>query len=84
MIANLVLLALPFVIGYLATTIWYRRFKQYAAFPQLKPSLLWGHMRAIHEFTLRAPPKMHFGRSNQSRIQPVAQGGRLTVNLISV
>ncbi|KAH6611701.1 cytochrome P450 [Chaetomium sp. MPI-SDFR-AT-0129] len=60
MIANLVLLALPLVIGYLATTIWHRRFKQYAAFPQLKPSLLWGHMKAIHEFTLRERPKIHF------------------------
>ncbi|KAK4031724.1 putative sterigmatocystin biosynthesis P450 monooxygenase stcS [Parachaetomium inaequale] len=59
MIANLVLLALPLVITYLAATIWHRRFKQFANFPQPKPSLLWGHLRTIHEYTLKGPPQIH-------------------------
>jgi hypothetical protein len=62
MIASLVLLALPLVITYLAATIWHSRFKQFANFPQLKPSLLWGHLRTIHEYTLKGRPQLHHGR----------------------
>ncbi|KAL2169224.1 hypothetical protein VTG60DRAFT_6304 [Thermothelomyces hinnuleus] len=59
MVANLVLLALPLLATYLAATLWHRRFRQWANFPQLKPSLLWGHLQVIHEYTLRAKPKVH-------------------------
>ncbi|KAK4120994.1 cytochrome P450 [Parathielavia appendiculata] len=59
MIANLVLLALPLVATYLLTTLWHRRFRQFANFPQLKPSFLWGHLKVIHEYTLRGPPRIH-------------------------
>ncbi|KAL2175877.1 cytochrome P450 [Thermothelomyces heterothallicus CBS 202.75] len=58
MVANLVLLALPLLATYLAATLWHRRFRQWANFPQLKPSLLWGHLQVIHEYTLRAKPRM--------------------------
>ncbi|KAH6847013.1 cytochrome P450 [Chaetomium sp. MPI-CAGE-AT-0009] len=59
MIANLVLLALPLVVTYLAAAAWHRRFRQFANFPQLKPSFLWGHLKAIHEYTLKGPPGIH-------------------------
>ncbi|KAK4153663.1 putative sterigmatocystin biosynthesis P450 monooxygenase stcS [Chaetomidium leptoderma] len=59
MIANLVLLALPLVATYLFATLWHRRFKQFADFPQFKPSLLWGHLQTIHQYTLKAAPKLH-------------------------
>ncbi|SPQ25003.1 86680960-792a-4d7c-9e80-739f16b7838d [Thermothielavioides terrestris] len=60
MIATVVLLALPLVATYLFATIWHRRFRQYAGIPQLKPSFLWGHLRAIHELTtLQSRPGLH-------------------------
>jgi hypothetical protein len=61
MVANLVLLALPLVAAYLFTAIWHRRFKQFANFPQFKPSFFWGHLQTIHEFTLKGPPEGHHG-----------------------
>ncbi|KAH6623878.1 cytochrome P450 [Chaetomium tenue] len=60
MITNILLLALPLVVAYLAATVWHRRFKQFANFPQLKPSLLWGHLKLIHEYTLKGPPDVHY------------------------
>ncbi len=59
--ADLLLLALPLVAAYLFTTIWQRRFQQFAKFPQFKPSFFWGHLQIIHEFTQRGPPKGHHG-----------------------
>jgi hypothetical protein len=61
MIGNLVLLALPLVATYLVVTIWHRRFRQFANFPQPKPSFLWGNLQTVHEYTLRGPPKLHHG-----------------------
>ncbi|WQF82416.1 Putative cytochrome P450 [Colletotrichum destructivum] len=47
---SIALLALPALILYLYSALKYRRFKQYAHFPQLKPSLAWGHLKAIDDF----------------------------------
>lgn len=49
-ILSIALLALPALILYLYSALNYRRFKQYAHFPQLKPSLAWGHLKAIDDF----------------------------------
>ncbi|KAK4239550.1 hypothetical protein C8A03DRAFT_42869 [Achaetomium macrosporum] len=59
MIANILLLALPLALAYFFSALWHRRFKQFADFPQLPPSLLWGHLKALHEFTLKALPGLH-------------------------
>ncbi|GAB1313761.1 hypothetical protein MFIFM68171_03971 [Madurella fahalii] len=59
MIERLVLLALPLVATYLLATIWHRRFRQFGHFPQLKPSLFWGHLQAIHEIMTRSAPGLH-------------------------
>ncbi|KAK3291807.1 cytochrome P450 [Chaetomium fimeti] len=59
MIANLVLLALPLVVTYLVAATWHRRFKQFANFPQFKTSFIWGHLKTIHEYTLKGPPGIH-------------------------
>ncbi|KAL2019162.1 hypothetical protein VTK56DRAFT_10034 [Thermocarpiscus australiensis] len=59
MIANVILLALPLVAAYLFTTLWHQRFKKFANFPQLKPSLIWGHMQLLHELMKRSPPGCH-------------------------
>ncbi|KAK4171682.1 putative cytochrome P450 E-class, group I [Triangularia setosa] len=50
---HLVLWALLPAVVYLLTVAWHRRFKQYTNFPQLKPSFIWGHMKTIHEFTVK-------------------------------
>ena len=35
---------------WLYTRVRYRRFEQYAHLPQLPPSLLWGHLKAVNEY----------------------------------
>ncbi|KAF6789409.1 cytochrome P450 52A11 [Colletotrichum sojae] len=47
------LLALPALLFYLYSAIHYRRLKQFAHFPQLKPSFVWGHMRMLTEYQRR-------------------------------
>lgn len=59
MISNIILLALPLVATYLLTAIWHRRFRQFAHFPQPKPSLLWGHLQAMHAAMKRNAPGLH-------------------------
>lgn len=74
MASHLVLWALLPVGVYLLATVWHRRFKQYAHFPQLKPSFIWGHMKTIHEFTVKNNdlPDLHIGELlSRSCITPV-------------
>lgn len=44
------LLALPAFMFYLFSAIHYRRLKQFAHFPQMKPSFVWGHMKLLNEY----------------------------------
>lgn len=37
--------------------LYYWRFKQYEAWPQLKPSLFWGHLKLLQEFMNQGDPK---------------------------
>ncbi|RJE25349.1 Cytochrome p450 [Aspergillus sclerotialis] len=46
----LVVAAIPAIAIYLYQKLYYLRFQQYAAWPQLQPSLLWGHLKAMNEF----------------------------------
>ncbi|KAL2262650.1 hypothetical protein VTK26DRAFT_575 [Humicola hyalothermophila] len=59
MFAKIVVVVLPLVATYLVTAIWHKRLKQFAHFPQLKPSLIWGHLKALHELRLRGRPDGH-------------------------
>ena len=61
MLEQLFLAALPLLAAYLFAKFRDMRFKQYANYPQVKPSLVWGHMKALHEFTLRGKLDRHFG-----------------------
>lgn len=62
MLYRMLLLALiPVLAIYLYERIRHLRFRQNAAWPQLKPSLLWGHMKALHEFIVHGEPKRHIG-----------------------
>lgn len=58
----LFLLLIPLLAVYIYTKLKYVRFKQYSEFPQLKPSLVWGHMRALYEVMKRGPLDRHFGQ----------------------
>ena len=57
----LLLALLPLLVFYLYERIRHLRFRQHAVWPQLKPSLLWGHMKALHEFMIHGEPKRHIG-----------------------
>ncbi|KAB5531389.1 cytochrome P450 [Coniochaeta sp. 2T2.1] len=57
---SLLVAAAILLVAYLLKEAHYRRFKQYAVLPQLKPSFVWGHMKAIHETGLRGRPSQHF------------------------
>ncbi|KAH8901259.1 cytochrome P450 [Thozetella sp. PMI_491] len=59
MLAPLVAVACALVAVYLFRALQYKRFKQYGNFPQLPPSLLWGHLQTVDEYGRRIPPKAH-------------------------
>ncbi|KAK3938018.1 putative sterigmatocystin biosynthesis P450 monooxygenase stcS [Diplogelasinospora grovesii] len=63
MLARLLLAALPLLAAYLFHRLRYIRFRQYARFRQAKSSLIWGHMKVLHEFILRGKPDRHIGAS---------------------
>ncbi|KAI9039120.1 cytochrome P450 [Aspergillus affinis] len=56
---------LPGLAWLLYTRLVYHRKKQFAAFPQLPPSLVWGHLKALHEFVLRGKRDRHIGRQGK-------------------
>lgn len=63
MFIRMFLLALVPLLGlYLYEKLRYLRFRQYVNWPQLKPSLLWGHMKALHEFIVSGETLRHIGR----------------------
>ena len=62
MLFRMLLLALiPVLAFYLYERIRHLRFRQHAAWPQPETSLLWGHMKALHEFIVHGEPKRHIG-----------------------
>ena len=62
MLFRMLLLALiPVLALYLYERIRHLRSRQHAAWPQPKSSLLWGHMKALHEFIVHGEPKRHIG-----------------------
>lgn len=50
---------MPLLLLYLFQDLRYRRFKQYAGIPQPKSSLIWGHMKTLHEVIQRGAPDRH-------------------------
>lgn len=64
MFLRMVLLAvLPLLGFYLYEKARHSRFQQFAAWPQLKPSLVWGHLKAFNKFIATADPSRHIGES---------------------
>lgn len=62
MFARVAPAALVALAVYLFTKIRRARFEQYRKLPQLKPSLIWGHLKAVNEFMARARPGCHSGK----------------------
>ncbi|PYH46164.1 cytochrome P450 [Aspergillus saccharolyticus JOP 1030-1] len=73
-VPTLLLALLPLLAIYLWQRLRYLRFNQHASWPQLPPSLLWGHMKALNEFVKRGEPRRHidhvFGEIQQSLGNP--------------
>lgn len=55
-----VLVAISVVlVPYLWTRLRFKRLQQYARFPQLPASAVWGHLGVVDEYIRRLPPKAH-------------------------
>ena len=52
---------IPLLAFYLYERFCHLRLRQYAGFPQLKPSLLWGHLKGLHEFIVRGKTDRQIG-----------------------
>jgi hypothetical protein len=54
--------ALPLLALWLLNKLDYYRTKQFAAWPQPKPSRVWGHMKDLNAFISRDEPNRHIGK----------------------
>ncbi|KAH9908359.1 cytochrome P450 [Xylariomycetidae sp. FL2044] len=59
MLLRIFIAALALLATYLYRRIRYKRLKQFARFPQLPPSPIFGHLQVVDEFVKRAPPSAH-------------------------
>ncbi|KAF7596387.1 hypothetical protein BBP40_002131 [Aspergillus hancockii] len=55
----IILAALPLLLLYLYQKLHYIRIKQHAAWPQLRSSLIWGHLESLHEFISKGETRRH-------------------------
>ncbi|GKZ18947.1 hypothetical protein AbraIFM66951_001907 [Aspergillus brasiliensis] len=56
---TILLILLPLAISYIVNRVRDSRLKKYADWPQLPPSVIWGHLKAVHEFIARGEEKRH-------------------------
>lgn len=61
MLRTILVAAIPLLILFLVHKIRYSRTTQYADFPQLPRSLLWGHLKALNEVIKSSKPNLHIG-----------------------
>ncbi|KAE8146525.1 cytochrome P450 [Aspergillus avenaceus] len=60
MLTRMILLAIiPWLAFHLYQKLRHIRTKQHAAWPQLKPSVVWGHLQALHEVISQGEAKRH-------------------------
>lgn len=57
-----IIAALPLLAIWLLNKLDYYRTKQFAAWPQPKPSRVWGHMKYLNDFIARGEPNRHIGK----------------------
>jgi leucyl-tRNA synthetase len=65
LLSIIVLAVLPVLAVYLYQKLHYHRFVQYASWPQMQPSLLWGHLKKMNEFIERGVRQRHVGALEQ-------------------
>ncbi|KAK1834898.1 putative sterigmatocystin biosynthesis P450 monooxygenase stcS [Podospora conica] len=56
---TLVLVAIAALAAYLYNKVRHARFEQYKEIPQLKTSLVWGHLKVMNDFLIRREPDRH-------------------------
>lgn len=61
MFAQIVFFSIPLLLIYLCHKVYYLRKKQFSAWPQLPPSLTWGHLKGLHEFINQGENDRHIG-----------------------
>lgn len=62
MVNGILILALSPILGYyLYKKLYHLRFKQLSDIPQLEPSLIWGHLKALNEFIISGEAQRHIG-----------------------
>lgn len=57
---SIVFLLLPLAV-WLFVRLRYLRLRQLAHLPRLPPSLVWGHLKALHSFVQQGPVDRHHG-----------------------
>jgi hypothetical protein len=62
------LTGIPLLILYLVDRTRYLRLRQYGRFPQLPPSLVWGHMKALDEVMGQGDRRRHIGKRTTHRL----------------
>jgi hypothetical protein len=62
--------AIPLLALYLLERTRYLRLRQYARFPQLPPSLIWGHMKALDEVMGEGDRRRHIGTPARTPTTP--------------
>ncbi|KAM7200384.1 putative sterigmatocystin biosynthesis P450 monooxygenase stcS [Naviculisporaceae sp. PSN 640] len=55
MLARILLVAIPLAAIYIYNRLRAYRFKKYAHLPQIKPSLIWGHLQVLHQYMKGRP-----------------------------
>lgn len=61
MLSLTVLIAVPILVIFASTQVRYWRYRQYAAWPQLPTSLIWGHMKTMLELIKSGASDRHPG-----------------------
>lgn len=69
MLHLLALALLPPLAFYLYDRLQYYRRREFAGFPQLPPSLLWGHLKAVNDIVLDGEPRRHIGELTYHQIK---------------
>jgi hypothetical protein len=62
MFLPLVVAVTALLVGYLYRKLRYKRFQQYAAFPQMPTSLILGHLKTVDDYIRKGKPNAHPGK----------------------
>src|SRR5215469_11644321 len=70
LLLKIVFLIIPFVAFYLYRLLRWYRLEQFKDFPQARPSIIWGHLKVIHEIMQTCGhPGRHAGKEHAHYIR---------------